>query len=210
MIDYSQFGESKILWDIFEKIGTRSKFAVEFGAADGYRGSNIRMFLENGWKGLQVEGVSDVKNNVKREFITKDNINDLFQKYEVPNDLDLVTIDIDGNDFWVWKALTYDPAVVVIEYNSNFQKDVSVSLEYDENHRFDGSYAYGASFKAYDNLAKEKGYYFYAEVSFANLIFVKDEFRENLGTHSSISNVEKLPVVNHAQALAHDKKFIRV
>jgi hypothetical protein len=210
MNDYSQYGESLILWNIFEKIGTRSKFAVEFGASDGFWLSNIRMFLENDWNGLQMEGISNTKNNVKNEFITKDNINLLFEKYGVPEDLDLLSIDLDGNDYWVWKNINYHPSVVIIEYNSNFHKDISVALEYDENHRFDGSHAYGASFRAYENLAKSKGYYFYCETAFTNLIFVSEEYREILGTHTSIRNIESLPYQMHGQTLHENKRFIGV
>ncbi len=210
MNDYSQYGESLILFDIFEKIGTRSKFVVEFGAADGYWLSNARLFLENGWSGLQMEGISVPKNNVKNEFITKENINHLFIKHEVPPNLDLLSIDLDGNDYWIWKAIDFQPAVVIIEYNSNFNKDVSVALEYDEQHRFDGSYAYGASFQAYNNLAKQKGYYFYGEVAFTNLIFVKEEYKDVLGIHSSVNNIEKLPILMHRQSLSQNKRFINV
>lgn len=210
MTDYSQSGESPMLWNIFEKIGTRSKFAVEFGASDGYWLSNIRMFLENGWNGLQMEGIAEPQNNVKNEFITKENINSLFEKYEVPKNLDLLSIDIDGNDYWIWEIINYNPAVVIIEYNCNFHKDVSVALEHDVNHRFDGSHAYAASFRAYDNLARQKGYYFYAETAYTNLIFVREEYREVLGTHPSIRNVEDLPIKMHGETLQPHKRFIGV
>lgn len=208
--DYSQAGESTILWEIFQKIGTRSKFAVEFGASDGYWLSNIRMFLDNGWTGLQMEGISEPKNGVKSEFITKDNINNLFKKYNVPQNVDLLSIDIDGNDYWVWKNLEYSPTVVVVEYNSNFDKNTSVALEYDEKHTFDGTYAYSASFRAYEKLATQKGYYFYAEARHTNLIFVKNEFRDILGTHSSTTNVNNLPIRDHGQTLNPGKRFIEV
>lgn len=209
MIDYSQAGESKLLWEIFEKIGTRSKFAVEFGASDGYWLSNIRMFLENGWTGLQMEGISNVKNGVVSEFITKDNINFLLKKHGVPDNFDLLSIDIDGNDYWIWKCLIYSPTVVIIEYNCNFHKDISVALEYDENHTFDGTYAYSASFKAYEKLAKQKGYYFYGETRHTNLIFVKNEYSSSLGVHSSTANINLLPIKDHGQSL-NGKKFIEV
>ena len=143
-------------------------------------------------------------------FFTKDNINFLFYKYEVPADLDLLSIDLDGNDYWIWDAITYNPAVVIIEYNCNFHKDVSVSLEYDENHRFDNSHAYSASFRAYENLARQKGYYFYAEIAYTNLIFVREEYKDILGTHPSIHNIEKLPVSMHGKELHPNKRFIKV
>jgi hypothetical protein len=82
MKDYSQYGESKLIYDILNKIGTLNRYAVEFGASDGYWLSNIRMFLEDGWNGLQMEGgTKSGVNGVVNEFITKENINFLLDKY---------------------------------------------------------------------------------------------------------------------------------
>jgi len=148
MKDYSQYGESKILFEIFEKIGTENKFVVEFGASDGFWLSNARMFIEMGWDSLQMDGITEPKNGVKHEFITKENINTLLEKYSVPKNLDLMSIDIDGNDYWVWKELTYEPNVVIIEYNSNFDINESYTLIYDANHDFKKSGGfYSASVK---------------------------------------------------------------
>lgn len=178
MKDYSQYGESKILYELFEKIKVEKKFAVEFGASDGYWLSNIRMFMDIGWDGLQLEGISEPKNGVKNEFITKENINEIFSKYNVPKVFDLLSIDLDGNDFWIWKELNYEPNVVIIEYNSNFNVDESYSLIYNPTHNFyESGGFYSASAKAFNKLAIEKGYFLYKEVSFTNLIFVKNKFK---------------------------------
>jgi hypothetical protein len=209
MKDYSQYGESKLIYDILNKIGTLNRYAVEFGASDGYWLSNIRMFLEDGWDGLQMEGgPKSGVNGVVNEFITKENINLLFDKYNVPEKFDILSIDIDGNDYWVWREINKTPNIVVIEYNSNFDKNTSVTIEYNAENMFDGSYGYGASFKAMCSLATEKGYYLYAELGFNNLIFVKKEFEKIL---PPIYNDEYLilPVHQHGQDL-RNKKFIQV
>ena len=76
MKDYSQHGESTVINKIVEKIGTLNKYGVEFGASDGYWFSNLRMFLDSGWVGLQMEGGDKAgSNGVVKEFITKENIN---------------------------------------------------------------------------------------------------------------------------------------
>lgn len=181
MIDYSQNGESKILLEIFEKIGTINKFVVEFGASDGYWLSNARMLIEKGWDSLQMEGISESKNGVKSEFITKDNINELLKKYNVPYEFDLISIDIDGNDYWIWKELDFEPNIVIIEYNSNFSTDESYALIYNEKHDFNisGGY-YSASIKCLCDLATKKGYFLHKEVNYTNLIFAKNKYKNIL------------------------------
>jgi hypothetical protein len=181
MEDYSQYGESKILLEIFEKIGTENNYVVEFGASDGFWLSNARMFINMGWDSLLMDGIEDPKNGVNREFITAENINELFEKYSVPKKFDLLSIDIDGNDYWVWKELKYEPNVVIIEYNSNFDVNENYVLSYNPKHNFyeSGGY-YSASVMALVELGKKKGYFLHREVSFTNLIFVKDTFKNEL------------------------------
>lgn len=180
--------EDQILWDVFQVIGTDSMFAVEIGAGDGVDKSNTRKFLDNGWRGLQIDAFvyTDSSGNilshsdVKHEFVTQENVNDLLANHGVPNPLDLLSIDIDGNDYWIWKALHYDANVVIIEYNCNFSYGCNRILEYDPDHRWDGTVCYGASLSALELLGNKKGYYLYQELNFANLVFVKNRFKDVL------------------------------
>jgi hypothetical protein len=209
MKDYSQHGESNLLNELINKIGTENKFCVEFGASDGYWFSNVRMFLDMGWQGLQMEGsIESPVNGVKKEYITKENINELFKKYNVPHYFDILSIDIDGNDYWVWKEIKNEPNVVIIEYNSNFSKSDSYVLEYDPNQSFDGSYAYSASFLAMKKLGEEKGYYLYSENSYCNLIFVHEKFKS---IAPSIFNEDNLilPHNQHTRDLK-GKRFLEI
>jgi len=177
MKDYSQNGESKILLEIFQVIGILNNFVVEFGASDGFWLSNARMFIEMGWNYLQMDGLKNSNSDVKKEFITKENINQLFIKYNVPKKFDLLSIDIDGNDYWIWKEIDFNPNVVIIEYNSNFNVNESFVLRYNPKHNFSESGGfYSASVKAMVDLGKEKGYFLYKEISHTNLIFIKKEF----------------------------------
>lgn len=207
MKDYSQYGESKILLELFEKIGTHNKYVVEFGAWDGFWLSNARMFIEMGWDSLQMDGLKNPKNGVKNEFITMENINNTFEKYSVPKKFDLLSIDIDGNDYWVWKVLNYEPNVVIIEYNSNFNTDESYVLKYNPNHNFNDSGGfYSASIKSMVDLANEKGYFLYKEISFTNLIFVKNDYK-NILPEFDYTDV-KLP--KHQHGGKDLEKFIKL
>lgn len=97
--------------------------------------------------------------DIKIEKVTAENIQNLFQKYNVPKNFDLLSIDIDFNDYWVWKAINdYSPRVVVIEYNSSIQLNESRVVLYDPEAVWDGTNYFGASLLALRNLGLKKGY----------------------------------------------------
>jgi len=156
---YSQNGEDGIIKIIFYNIGTTNKFCVEFGVGDG-KENNTRYLIERkGWNFLQMDFGPRTPPNAKKEFVTADNINDLFKKYIVPKEFDLLSIDIDSNDYWVWKAIkNYLPRVVVIEYNASIPPDQAKTIEYDPKAGWDGTDYFGASLLALEKLGKEKGY----------------------------------------------------
>ena len=176
----SQNGEDGVIEHIFDIIGNSSKFYVEFGATDGNWLSNTKHLREaKGWSGLLMD--CDYENpliNLHKHTITAENINDLFEQYEVPADLDLLSIDIDGNDFYIWKALDkkYRPRLVVIEHNANYPPTQDMIIPYNPNHVWDGTTYFGANITALYNLARQKGYsLIYAEPSGCNLFFIPDE-----------------------------------
>jgi hypothetical protein len=158
---YSQNGEDGLLQAIFQKIGVTNKFAVEFGVENGSE-CNTRYLVERkGWIALQMDPADHAPTSqIKKEFITAENINEVFKKHNVPASFDLLSIDIDGNDYWVWKALDpfYTPRVVVMEYNGKFPPTESKTIPYDPDFRWDGSDYYGASLGALSKLAGAKGY----------------------------------------------------
>ena len=97
--------------------------------------------------------------DIKNERITAENIQNLFTKYNVPTHFDLLSIDIDSNDYWVWKSLVdYFPRVVVIEYNSSIPPNESKVIPYNSESVWDGTNYFGASLLALNNLAILKGY----------------------------------------------------
>ncbi|MBW2425311.1 MAG: FkbM family methyltransferase [Deltaproteobacteria bacterium] len=179
---YSQGGEDGVLLRLFEWIGVRHHFFVEFGAWDGRHLSNTaHLRLHHGWQGLLLEG-SDRADGVlvKRERVDAENVERLFRRYEVPRDFDLLSIDIDGNDYWVWKAIeSFQPRVVIVEYNVFFLPETAKTIAYDADHAWDkeryGTY-HGASLAALEKLGRGKGYALvYTEPYSPNAIFVRLE-----------------------------------
>lgn len=167
---YSQNGEDGIIEYIFTAIGTTNKYAIEFGATDGITNSNIHNLHLHEWQMLQLDKVQCKTNKpVYIETITPNNIEAIFDKYNVPKTFDLLSIDIDGNDFYVWKALVnYRPRVVVIEYNGFY--DDNRLLPYDENAYYGCS---SATINALCKLAEEKSYRLvYTEKTGVNAFFV--------------------------------------
>jgi len=157
---YSQNGEDGVLEAIFAAIGVTNRFFVEFGCEDATE-CNTAFLLEQGWQGLLMDGAGISRNpraTVRKEFITAENINFLFHKYGVPEAFDLLSIDIDGNDYWVWQAITYRPRVVVIEYNAHVPPGDSKVIAYDPAFRGNGSDYFGASLRAMKELGEQKGY----------------------------------------------------
>jgi hypothetical protein len=152
---YSQNGEDGVLEAIFAAIGTTNRYFVEFGCGDTME-CNCRRLLEQGWRGLFMDRAGTPP-LVQREHVSAENINGLLAKNEVPQVFDLLSIDIDGNDYWVWQAITWRPRVVVIEYNAHVAGD-RTAIAYDPAFEWTGTDYFGASLRALAELAEEKGY----------------------------------------------------
>ena len=193
----SQHGEDGILHALFSFLGAPHRYFVEFGAGDG-RENNTRHLSELGWTGLRMDGGHESEAlGVRREFIDAGNINDLFRKYGVPDDFDLLSIDIDGNDYWVWKALDhrYRPRVVVMEYNANIPPEESRTVPYDPNFRWDGSDFFGASLLALKNLGARKGYVLVGcDSSGTNAFFVQEPLVEGCFIRREAGDLYRPPV----------------
>lgn len=193
---FSQNEEDGIISEIFRRIGTTDKCFIEFGCADG-RENNSRLLLEReGWHGLWMDGrKQNILNahNMFREhldkgllralpaFITQDNINELIHLHTPSprNDIDLLVIDIDGNDAHVWKAITIvRPRVVCIEYNAYAGPFEEWTIDYDPQFRMthDNGHIFGASLKLLDRVSREKGYTLVGcNITGVNAFFVRDD-----------------------------------
>ncbi|WP_133475355.1 hypothetical protein [Sediminibacterium goheungense] len=170
---FSQVGDDGMIEEIFKRIGTTNQYFVEFGVEDGSE-TNSTYLLYKGWKGLWMDGSEEhiakihqtcpkaiSRGDLKaiQAFITAENIEYLFEKAGVPAEPDLLSIDIDRNDYYVWKSIQkYRPRVVIIEYNAIFRPGCEFVIEYDAASMWDGSANTGASLDAICKLAEEKGY----------------------------------------------------
>lgn len=205
---YSQAGQDGVIEHIFSVIGTTNKYFVEFGTVDGMHISNTaNLRLKKGWSGLLMDADPTVS-TVKQEFITAENIEFLFHRYDVPLDFDYLSIDIDGNDWWVWKAIErFSPRVVSIEFNSNFPADVSVTITYNRSHRWDGTKYFGASLFALTKLAWAKGYQLVHIVENLDAIFVRNDCMHGL-KEKKIAELLPAPIPCFAEA--DNKNWIKI
>ena len=185
----SENGEDGVLDYIFKKIGTLNKYYVEFGAWDGKAGSNTHYFNEKlNWSGLLMEGdknkVMSINEsernriNIHCEWVTSDNVNNLFLKYNVPYKFDLLSIDIDSYDYYVWESLNYEPNVVIVETHPGLPNEVPLGIIKGTPPNVSRGY-FGANLLAFYKLAKKKGYMFVTTVRW-NAIFVKNELFNKL------------------------------
>ena len=196
---FSQWGEDGIVQYLINKLPIENEVFIEFGVED-YTESNTRFLLENdNWSGLVMDGsyenIKSIKKSeiywkhglVAREvFITRDNIDpiidDFIQNNNFKKEIGLLSVDIDGNDYFIWDAIkSIDPIIVICEYNSVFGKKHSCTVPYDEafvrTKKHYSNLYFGASIQAVCKLAKLKGYEFIGtNKNSVNAFFVKKEY----------------------------------
>lgn len=177
---FSQFGDDGIIQYLLQQVDIpeRSRKFIEFGVQD-YQESNTRfLMMNNNWKGLVLDGSADNIDKIIADaqfwrhdlsavaaFIDRDNVNDLFAHNGFEGEIGLLSVDIDGNDYWVWESIdVVNPIIVVCEYNSNFGSEHAVTIPY--NSVFQRSKAHysnlywGVSLKALCLQASRRGYAF--------------------------------------------------
>jgi hypothetical protein len=213
---YSQWGEDGIVEYLVSRTEIPNTVFVEFGVED-YTESNTRFLLRHrNWSGLVIDGSERNVRAIRADsihlthdlqavaaFVTAENINSLIAGSGIGGDIGLLSIDVDGNDYWVWRAIdVVSPRVVVCEYNSLFGAEQAVTIPYDpgfvRRRAHHSTLYFGASLRALQHLASEKGYVFVGcnsagvnaffvrqdcadafEVLAANARFVEGKFRES-------------------------------
>ncbi|KAG1688123.1 hypothetical protein DVH05_003993 [Phytophthora capsici] len=185
---YSQNGEDGIIHSIFHNIGTKTKRYVEFGTENGQE-CNTRLLREfHGWTGLMMDSrFEDDSIGLYREFITRENFMPLLtEKYAelVPRDLDLLSIDVDFNDFWLLSAVDLtrvSPRVVVVEVNSHIPASEARTVEYDDSDDGSGGWDgwssyFGGSVAAFHRWGALNGYSMvYCESHGVNCFLVRND-----------------------------------
>jgi hypothetical protein len=186
---FSQSGEDGVIREIFRRIGTTNRYFVEFGVENGLE-NNTHFLLQQGWRGSWIEGSEPMSRQIREafhsyldqgtlsllnSFVTAENISQLFSRLKVPLEFDLLSIDIDGNDYWIWKALDqWKPRVITVEYNGRFPPDYEWVMPYNASHCWDGNSHFGASLKSLELIGRAKGYKLvYCNFAGSNSFFIR-------------------------------------
>jgi hypothetical protein len=191
---FSQNGEDGVLAEILRRIGVAGGGFVEFGVHDGTEGNTVFLAQVLGWAGVYLEADAAAFAALERRWaasarvrtvhaaVEPDTVQALFAGAGVPEEPDVVSIDVDGNDYWIWRALTrYRPRIVVIEYNGALDPASRRVMPYSRDFAWDHTSAYGASLGALEDLGAEKGYRLvHTELAGVNAFFVRDDLAAGL------------------------------
>ncbi|MBS1917782.1 MAG: hypothetical protein JST87_16035 [Bacteroidetes bacterium] len=175
---FSQWGDDGIIQYLINTVDIPNKTFIEFGVENYTEANTVFLLINNNWSGFVMDGSeSNIKSIQQSEiywkydllalprFITKENINELLLLPKFDKEVGLLHIDIDGNDYWVWKEINViSPIIVIVEYNSVFGPELHCTIPYKKDfirtrEHFSNLY-YGTSIQALTDLAQDKGYYF--------------------------------------------------
>lgn len=178
--NFSENGEDGILLYLFSLIGTTNQRAIEICAGDGRQCNAANLIIHHGWDGLLFDGDAqkvdfgkkfysshpDTKNwppKFIQAWVTAENVNQLVNEAGFTGEVDLLSLDIDGQDYWVWKELNcVTPRIVVLEYQDILGPDRCLTVPYDPNFIATfgphGPNYCGASLGAFVKLGRQKGY----------------------------------------------------
>jgi len=191
---YSQFGEDGIIQWLIHNVQIEQKTFIEFGVGDYFESNTRFLLMNNNWSGFvmdcSIENMEQLKHwgdiwkydlSAKAAFITKDNINKLITDEGYMGDIGILSIDLDGIDYWVLNAIDcVSPCILICEYNNIFGAEKMVSVPYDKNFdRTKSHYSWlywGASLAAFCNWAENNNYYYMGSNSAGhNAFFVRKD-----------------------------------
>ena len=196
---YSQNGEDGLILHLLSCVDVQNHLIVEIGTEDGRECNSANLILNYGWHGWLVEADqhwaesgrdyfkkchADNRVNIINARAEPESINKLLSDEGVPGEIDVLSIDIDSHDYWLWKAMdSVNPRIVVIEYNASFGPDRSVTVPYPQTKpEQDNNLYHGASLTALQRLGKHKGYILTGcDSRGINSFFVRRDLAENTG-----------------------------
>jgi hypothetical protein len=192
---FSQWGDDGIINWLLENLPIKNKIFIEIGTED-YKESNTRFLLKyRNWEGYLIESnkvhIDKIKKqsifwkhdlNLCNKTIDRENINDVIKNFKVPKEVGLLSLDIDGIDYWVWEKLKkIEPVIFICEFNSILGEKQKISVPYKRN--FDrtkfhySNLAFGASLPAFKYISELKGYKFLGTNSNGvNAYFIKKSY----------------------------------
>ena len=187
---FTQHGEDGITMKLIELIygnDNDNKFYVEFGVEDGMECNTIILREKCNWNGLLMDGSNENNSiNLKREFITKENVVELFIKYNVPQKINLLSIDIDLNDFYCLKEIlaNYRCDIIICEYNGTHMPNEDKIVIYEKDGMWDGSNYFGMSLLSLDKLCKKYNFsLIYCDTTGTNCFFIHNDIINNNKLH---------------------------
>jgi hypothetical protein len=231
--NFSQFEEDGILLYIFAAIGAERKVFVDIGAGDGINSNCANLAVNFGWRGLFIEGnPANIERGRKyytsnldtsfyppkfvHKLVQRENINEIIRDSGFSGEIDLVSIDIDGNDYWIWDALTVvEPRVVIIETQIEFGMN-SIVVPYDKNYSYPGKddIYHGASPVAMEKLARKKGYRLIGANNYGfNTIYLKNGIGEDVLPAVSVESILRHPRNTERQKrfeAVKDREYVHV
>ena len=184
---FSQNGEDGVIAEVLRRTGVGPRRFVEFGAEAGLEGNCVFLAEVLGWSGLFMEAASGPFSLLQQRFrdrpsvttlqaaVTPQNVNDLIRSAGLEGDIDVLSIDIDGHDYWVWKAIhVVRPRLVVIEYNAHIPYPDCLTQPLSESGPWQGTDFFGASLAALEHCARGKGYRLvHTDLAGVNAFFVR-------------------------------------
>jgi len=199
---YCQNNEDRIIDRLLVLIGKDNEkggFCVDIGAGNGYALSNIRHLIETGkWRHCMIDGNARGCPEVHEHWITAENITELLKQYQVPVDAEVFSLDLDGNDYWIWKSILaggYRPLIICTEINTHFGPETAATIKYAANHHWTEDSYYGASWRAFQNLFKQYQYTFVKAVPGLNGFWVRtDHITDGIRNYQDKNPPAKYPV----------------
>jgi SAM-dependent methyltransferase len=190
---FSQHGEDGVIAELLTRIGVTTAFFVEFGIESGREGNCVFLADVLNWSGLFIEPDAQKFSELNEKYaanatvrtvtatVTPENVEQLFEQASVPPEPDILSIDVDGQDYWIWEALdAYRPRIVVIEYNAALPPGRRLVQPKGYAEEWDGTDYFGASLDALCALAERKGYTLaHTDLAAINAFFVRSDLAQD-------------------------------